>query len=365
MNRELVRWVRIAFAVILIFVASATVITTASAANWTQNAHDQQNTGHAPDTLAPTGNPTVDWTFDVSIDHTNGGIKDGGNGSIWRSSPVVYNGTVYFGDTGHGISPSYVYAVDKATGSLEWRAGRGGDFRSAPSVHNGKVYIGNEDGKLFVLDAGDGTEEFRIDLDDNTAASAVNSPTVADGTVYFGSHKSQVYAYDATSGVIEWTEDLPNSNAQVRDAPAYEDGDLYVTETGLSGLHIVKYDGGTGQELWNETVFDTGTAQSNLEKPVLAHGNVYVTGQDKLYAYDQDTGAEVWNFTDNDGHASSPAVAGCSVYYVSYGSGDLYSVDAGTGEENWVTKLSETATRAPSVANGTSTSVTTAVSYTV
>ena len=91
-----------------------------------------QHTG-IHDTDAPHRSPRVKWSFEIY-------------GPV-RSSPVVVNGTVYFGG-GDG----YAYAVDAETGKEKWRFKTEGAVHGSPSVVEGTAFFPSRDGTLYSLD---------------------------------------------------------------------------------------------------------------------------------------------------------------------------------------------------------------------
>jgi outer membrane protein assembly factor BamB len=73
---------------------------------------------------------------------------------IW-TTPLVASGTVYFGDVSGKI-----YAVSLASGDPLWREpfDAGATVVASPALSGGSLVIVNEDGDLFGLDAGAGTQ---------------------------------------------------------------------------------------------------------------------------------------------------------------------------------------------------------------
>lgn len=72
-----------------------------------------------------------------------------------------------------------------------------------------------------------------------------------------------------------------------------------------------------------------------ISSPAVANGMVFVGSTDKnLYAVDLATGAEKWKFTTGSGVVSSPAVSGNTVYFESY-DGRFYALVAATGKLEW------------------------------
>ena len=64
------------------------------------------------------------------------------------SSPVVLNGTVYFG-SGDGN----VYALDAASGAVKWKFQTGDVVHASPAIADGTLFIGSWDSYFYALDA--------------------------------------------------------------------------------------------------------------------------------------------------------------------------------------------------------------------
>jgi outer membrane protein assembly factor BamB len=72
--------------------------------------------------------------------------------------------------------------------------------------------------------------------------------------------------------------------------------------------------------------------------PAVSGGTVYVgSGDNNLYAVDQETGTLKWKFPTNSRVTSSPAVDAGAVFFASY-DGNLYAVDTATGKKKWAFK---------------------------
>ena len=73
-----------------------------------------------------------------------------------------------------------------------------------------------------------------------------------------------------------------------------------------------------------------------MTSPAIAGGVVYIGSMSgHLYAIDQQTGKEKWNFKSRMPIASSAAVADGTVYFTS-SAGSLAAIDAATGQPKWV-----------------------------
>ena len=181
-----------------------------------------------------------------------------------------------------------------------------------------------------------------------TGDRIVSSPVVDGGVVYVGSDDGSVYAVDAASGTLRWQR---RTGGPVASTPAIANGRLYVAS--YDGK-VYALDARTGEPLWKfatggERRFEAKGLHGMLPKqqtiadpfdvflssPVVADGTVYVgSGDGNLYALDAATGEPRWTFrTGNVVHAS-PAFADGIVFVGSW-DGDFYAVDAKTGAEKW------------------------------
>ena len=158
-----------------------------------------------------------------------------------------------------------------------------------------------------------------------TGARVVGSPVTQDKVIYFGSDDGNVYAVEAESG----------------------------------------------RQIWK-----TATRGPVPCTPAIDHGTVYVGSYDgKFYALDAKSGAVKWKFATEgerrfeakglhgwqpktqtyadafDVFLSSPAVVNSAVYFGS-GDGNLYSLDANSGELRWKFKTGDVVHASPAIANG-------------
>src|SRR5437879_6036843 len=122
---------------------------------------------------------------------------------VYLSSPVVGQGTVYFG-SGDGN----LYALDGASGDLRWKFHSGDVAHSSPALADGAVYFGSWDTFFYAVDAVTGKEKWRFKgADDPLIHNHVgfqSSPSIAFGVVYTGCRNSNVYALDTVTGKEKW-----------------------------------------------------------------------------------------------------------------------------------------------------------------
>ncbi len=206
---------------------------------------------------------------------------------VFTSSPAVADGKVYF-----GAGDGNVYAVDSASGLLQWKFATGDVVHASPAVAGGTVFVGSWDGHLYALDANSGAQKWAFKGGEDPAmhnqVGFQSSPAVVDGMVYVGSRDAHVYALDAVTGRKKW--DYPTSKSWVNGTPAVRDGVVYVGTSDSS--RFMALDAKTGRLRWN---FD---ARSYIFSSAALAGDLAYVGchNGRLYAVDSKTGTLAWQF---------------------------------------------------------------------
>lgn len=181
-----------------------------------------------------------------------------------------------------------------------------------------------------------------------TAHRVVGSPVMQGNVVYFGSDDGNVYAVDAESGRQIWKT---TTRGPVSGTPALADGLLYVAsydgkfyalnaETGAvkwkfatEGERRFEAKGLHGMQPKTQTIADP--FDIFLSSPVVGQGKVFFgSGDGNLYALDAVSGELSWKFKTGDVIHASPALADGVLFIGSWDS-YFYAVDAATGKEKW------------------------------
>lgn len=207
----------------------------------------------------------------------------------------------------------------------------------------------------------------------HTDGRIIGSATVADGKVFFGSFDQNLYAVDEQTGALKWKYE---TDGVITSTPAVANGILYF---GSYDGGFYALDSATGKLRWKwKTAGERRFAARHihgfnpeaeilpdywdfyLSSPAIWQGKVYFgSGDGNVYALDAATGQLVWSFrTDNVVH-SSPAVADGMVFVGSFDT-YFYAIDAISGEEKWHFKTGEDRdihnqegiTSSPAVADG-------------
>ena len=265
------------------------------------------------------------------------------------SSPAVAGGVVYFASYDGGF-----YAVDAWNGKLKWRFNNAGERRfaashihgalpaaetmpdpfdcylSSPAVWHGTVYFGSGDGNIYALNAATGAVQWKFKTGDVVHAS----PAISGGTLFVGSWDSYFYAIDAGSGKEKWrfkTGEDPAIHNQVgiQSSAAVVDGIVYF---GCRDSHLYALDADTGKVRWS---FSTGSSWV-ISSPAVLNGRVYFATSDSalFYALDAGSGKQIFALKSHFPFFSSPAIAGNTVYIGSH-DGKLTATNLATGTRAW------------------------------
>jgi outer membrane protein assembly factor BamB len=150
----------------------------------------------------------------------------------WLSSPVIWNGAVYFGSGDHNV-----YALDAATGALKWKFQTGDVVHASPAIDDGVLFIGSWDSNFYALDGATGKEKWRFktgeDPDVHNQQGIQSSAAVADGMVFFGCRDAHMYALDEKTGEKKWA--FGTKGSWVLNSPAVSKGKVFfgTSDTGL------------------------------------------------------------------------------------------------------------------------------------
>lgn len=206
---------------------------------------------------------------------------------LFTSSPAVADGKVFFG-SGDGN----VYAVDAATGILQWKFPTKDVVHASPAVVNHVVYVGGWDSRFYAIDAETGQQKWVFQAGEDAVihnqVGFQSSSAVVDGTVYVGCRDAHLYALDAATGRKKW--DYPTSKSWVITTPAVRDGLVYAGTS--DSARFFALDAKTGR-----LRFNTDAKAYMFSSPALAGGLAYIGNHNgKLYAFDAKTGGLAWEF---------------------------------------------------------------------
>lgn len=179
-----------------------------------------------------------------------------------------------------------LYALDAASGAVQWSAAPSGAALGAPAVsRTGNVLVGDADGTLFSLDARRGTVIGRFSAHGPIAGAAA----IGDPTIFAGDAGGNIYAFDQTDEQppIPIQPPIPlwqfSLGGPVDGSPVLDGGVLYAaTDPSVGRARLVALDAADGRVLL-DAALPSGTAAA----PLVAGGRVIVaTRGGDLVAYD-------------------------------------------------------------------------------
>ena len=205
-----------------------------------------------------------------------------------ESSPLVWHGTVYFGDSG-----GTVHALNARTGKQLWQFPTSGPEKGGPTLSKGILYFGNYAGQLFAVNATTGKQVWEA----NPGGTVYASPTVAYGRVYVGSTNGFMYSYSATTGVLGWSKDTGEyvySSAAADTVPKLGATIYFGSYTGTA----YALNASTGAIDWSENLGGVHPAISGAAS--IVNNVVYFSGvyHGLTKGYNVSTGQQVFSYTD-------------------------------------------------------------------
>ncbi len=226
------------------------------------------------------------WSRDIQKDYGRFGHNWG-----YASTPLLGRDTLFV-EVLHGMKtddPSYLLAIDAASGKTRWRIERPTDaVNESPDAYTTPALLRYANTEEIVISGGDyvtghdpatGQELWRaggLNPGKDRSYRIVASPVVADGMIYAPSRVRPLLAIrsggrgDISKTHVAWTTD------QGPDVPTpATDGKLLyiVNDRGIMWCRDAK----TGAEIWGNQRVRSGTYSAS---PVIADGKVYVTSED-------------------------------------------------------------------------------------
>jgi outer membrane protein assembly factor BamB len=181
-----------------------------------------------------------------------------------------------------------------------------------------------------------------------TGNRVVSSPVISGKALYFGGDDGNVYALDSETGRQIWKTKtrgpVPATPAVVNDTlyVGSYDGNFYALNADTGALKWKFATGGErrfeakglhGMQPKNQTIADP--FDIFLSSPVVVDGAVYFgSGDGNVYALDATSGELRWKFKTGDVVHASPAFADGVVFVGSWDS-YFYAIDAKNGKEKW------------------------------
>jgi outer membrane protein assembly factor BamB len=286
--------------------------------------------------LGPSAQPAIGQAPDGPIVVFTEGFGNSGpaaSGSVTPSpSPAGQ------GNDGEGFD-SHVNAVDLETGEPAWPSAiQLEDVVQTPvTVDETSAYIGDVGGRVTVIDLASGEVRWTKELGTPiSGAVTLDAGRVLATTLGGQEDPSEIVALDGESGDELWRASAEDASNLVS-APVVAGGRM-LTLDALGG--VIAFDAADGRFLWRTEVINPIAPRGQpfllqgvgAPAPVSADGQVFavdVTG--RVYAFDAETGALLWDHALNDPSQFSPPLLTSDHVLVPTDSGTLYAVDRRSG----------------------------------
>jgi eukaryotic-like serine/threonine-protein kinase len=273
-----------------------------------------------PKTTQPTPKPTVAPTEAPVWQPT----------LLWRTSVKRGEGTAAVGKEGVFVAGGSAVHRFNSEGRTDWSTEIGTTLAEV-ALDAKRVYAGSERGTLYALDRQSGAVAWKA-----TLGSAIRmAPAVIGERLVVECADNYVYGLELASGTVKWKffrSDGSLGYAAPTPGPA---GSVLVCGESV----VYRLSAATGQEIWRTTL--GGKA---LGTPVLSGERVIVAGDGPgVVSLDVETGERRWRFRVGDDKSGpdwfgSPLVVGKTLFVTTYRR-NVYALETATGKQKWSTKV--------------------------
>lgn len=252
--------------------------------------------------------------------------------SIGKSPPGFAPAVV--GDAVYVASPDGALArLEAATGRSVWRIAAGKPLSAGVGADATLVVVGTDKGDVLAFDT-DGKPRWQARI----SSEVVSPPDVAEGIVAIWSGDGRIYGLNAADGTRKWVYQRVNPPLTVRNYAGgiVSRGGLF---TGTPGGKLIALDHATGNVGWEASVA-TPKGATELERitditslPILQDRQVCaVAYQGRVACFEANRGTLIWSRDIS----SLEGLAGDARHvYVTDDKGDVHALDRSTGASIW------------------------------
>jgi outer membrane protein assembly factor BamB len=244
-------------------------------------------------------------------------------------------------------------ALSATDGSLDWKISEDGDTTGASprhfrdwNVHGNPVVIGDRVlvvswSTPYALSTDDGSVGWSFPTDGTLGQLLGVGNVVFAGASFSGSTGDRLVALDRDSGLPRWqriTPEVPLAFAPGRELLL---GAIHTVDgTGI----LLARDPVSGDVVWHRS-FPGSPFPTREVAPAVAGGRVF-GGRGPVTALSAADGSEVWSTSVGDADVETGLVTDGDGVYLA-GGGVALSLDAGTGERRWTTRVETTRLASP------------------
>lgn len=299
-------------------------------------------------------------------------------GAKTQSSPVLSDGTIYFGN-------------DKGTltaigndGRVKWKFESGNAIDASPIVFEKKVIFGSDNGILRAVDTNSGKLLWSYTTDNQIAGSANVWKVGNKAGIIVGSYDYYLHCVDPETGKRRWqveTENYINGTPAILNGKIVFggcDGMIRIVDpvTGVQkdtvdiGVYIAAspalsgdmayfgdYDGNiyglnirTKKMIWH--ILPGENSGSIMDIPAVGFNSIVIGSEDRyLYCYNASDGKLKWKFRTNGRITSSAVITSTEVLFGSM-DGNIYILRLNDGKKLWSFNTGAPVSSSPAVING-------------
>ena len=222
-------------------------------------------------------------------------------------------------------------AFDKKNGNVIWkhypdRQDGGATFTDGPAGGGGKIFIGDGSGKLYAVNASDGTLSWTW----QASMALLTAPEYSNGIVYVGEQNALFSALDANTGRKLWGGGA--GGAIYTPAVNVDKGYVYFSseDGSLTSVNIKE----------QEAVWKTFAGAPISTAPEIHNGRIFAgTAIGNISALSEDNGGILWSTSIGGGNVNAKPVAAGELLFAGSGDGTLYAIQANNGQIRWSSKL--------------------------
>ena len=245
-----------------------------------------------------------------------------------RSTAFLYEGVIYVG-CGNGK----LYGLNAKNGTVEFEYSVEGNFpvRSSPMVDNGKLYFGDWDGFVYCYSLPEKKllwkkKTYRGEKPYGTFGGVVSEFIIHNGLLFFGARNHMLNVLEESTGEKDWTYTDKKGGWIIGDPVIYNDT-LYIG--GSDNFTMYAFGTHWGNPLW---AHNNGTNNIYTKAVVTKDWLAYTAGSGYdpaasgfLYLLNRMTGEEIDRYETPMTTLSSPAITKNQVVFGCY-DGKVYSV---------------------------------------
>ncbi|MCX7877989.1 MAG: PQQ-binding-like beta-propeller repeat protein [Ignavibacteria bacterium] len=268
-----------------------------------------------------------------SIDISSGGKIGSLNflGKDAQTAPVILGNELILAFAGDKRYSLISYDVKNSL--IKWRK-HYGDIQSSPIYYNGNIFFGNLLGKFYKVDVSNGKMLWKFE-----SRSLINSScAISDSLVVFGNAKGTVFCLNLENGKLLWefqTNGAVYCNAMIDDRVVYigSEDSVYYALNLTDGSVLWKYN--TGSKI----ISGSGVFNNSV---------IFGCVDGSVYSLNKASGGLNWKFSCRGVITASPCISGDVLYITSFDS-YLYCLSASSGDLLWSYRLENKSRTTPVV----------------